>query len=121
MSVQIIRREELKQQLGQVQVVNVLEPENYKLGLIQGSKKIPLSQLDQRAGELDKDREVVTYCANPQCSASKRAAEKLAAKGFKVKAYEGGIQEWKAAGLPTESVSGCASEPKKSEGGSCCG
>jgi len=35
-------------------------------------------------------------------SATKKAAEKLVAKGFKVKAYEGGIKEWSEAGLPTD-------------------
>lgn len=73
-----------------------------QLGLIQGSRKIPLAELDQRVGELDKARDVVTYCASDQCNASKQAAEKLVAQGFKVRAYEGGIKEWKEAGLPLE-------------------
>ena len=83
-----------------VQIVNVLSPEHYGKGFIKGSKKIPLEQLDSRLGELDKTKEVVTYCASSECSASMKAAEKLAAKGFKVKAYEGGIKEWSEAGLP---------------------
>ncbi len=85
-----------------VQVVNVLSPEHYSLGFIQGSKKIPVAELDKRLNELDKDQEVVTYCASYDCPASGEAAEKLAAKGFKVKAYEGGIKEWREAKLPTE-------------------
>ena len=85
-----------------VQIVNVLSPEHYGKGFIKGSKKIPLEQLDSRLGELDKTKEVVTYCASSECSASMKAAEKLAAKGFKVKAYEGGIKEWSEAGLPTD-------------------
>lgn len=103
-SVQTITKDELSKALGTVQVVNVLDPKHYELGLIQGSRKIPLADLDRRAGELDKAKEVVTYCASDQCSASKQAAEKLATQGFKVRAYEGGIKEWKEAGLPLESV-----------------
>ena len=110
--VQTITKDELAKRLGSVQVVNVLKPEYYKMGFIQGSKKIPLGELDKRLSELDKSKEVVTYCASTQCTASSEAAKKLAAAGFKVRAYEGGIKEWKEAGLPTEEG--------KSEG-SCCG
>lgn len=105
MAIKTISKDELKKKLEKrepVQIVNVLEPEGYKLGIIKGSKKIPLSQLDRRMNELDKSREIVTYCANTQCSASKQAAEQLAAKGFNVKAYEGGAKEWTESGYPTE-------------------
>jgi len=116
--VETITKEELlkKMKEGRVQVVNVLDPEWYKLGIIKGSKRIPLDELDQRLSELDRAREVVTYCANTQCTASSEAAKKLAQKGFKVRAYEGGIKEWKETGLPTEEA-----KPAKSLGGSCCG
>ncbi len=114
--VETITKEELlkKMKEGKVQVVNVLDPEWYKLGIIKGSKKIPLDQLEKRLSELDKSGEVVTYCANTQCTASSEAAKKLAKKGFKVRAYEGGIKEWKEADLPIEE----AKSAKKSEG--CC-
>ncbi len=111
-----ITKEQLQKkiQAGNVQVVNVLDPKWYELGFIKGSQKIPLKELDTRAGELDKSKEVVTYCASTECSASREAAEKLAAKGFKVSAYEGGIKEWKASGLPTE-------KEGSGHSSSCCG
>ena len=116
--VKAVSKEELQQKIkqGKVQVVNVLEPEWYKLGIIQGSKKIPLSQLEKRLGELDKSKQVVTYCANTQCTASREAAKKLVAKGFDVRAYEGGIKEWKEAGLPVEETAA-----KAGSGSTCCG
>lgn len=104
-SVRTISRDELSSKLSRgerVQVVNVLEPDSYHLGFIKGSKKIPVSQIDRRANELDKNVEVVTYCAGPKCHASRQGAEKLARLGFNVRAFEGGIEEWKQAGLPTE-------------------
>ena len=58
------------------QIVNVLEPDSYRLGIIKGSLKIPLSKLESRADELDKSREVITYCAGSSCTASRKAAEK---------------------------------------------
>lgn len=76
--------------------------EGYKAGLIKGSLKIPVKELDARWSELDKTKEVITYCAGYDCNASKEGAKKLQAKGFNVRAYEGGIEEGKAAGLPLE-------------------
>ena len=86
------------------QLLNVLDPQYYSLGVIKGSLKIPAAELEKRSIELDKSKEVVTYCADASCSASRKAAELLAAKGFKVSAYEGGIKEWVAAKLPVEAA-----------------
>ncbi len=105
--VKTISKEELAEKIKSgsgVQVVNVLDADYYKLGMIQGSLRIPLVQLEKRVNELDKTKEVVTYCASYQCGASSKAAHLLAGKGFNVRAYEGGIKEWKEAGLPTEAV-----------------
>ena len=103
--VKTITKEELAQKLANnepIQIVNVLSPDYYKLGIIKGSKKIPLDKLDGRINELDKTKEVVTYCANYMCTASREAARNLSKKGFKVRAYEGGIEEWTKSGLPVE-------------------
>lgn len=83
-------------------LLNVLKPEGYSLGVILGSRKIPLSELEKRLTELDKSKDVVTYCANTGCDASHKAAELLADKGFSVSVYKGGAEEWSAAGFPVE-------------------
>lgn len=50
---------------------------------------------------LSKDTEIVVYCAGPDCPQCGAAAEKLQAYGYRnVKAYEDGLEEWEAAGLP---------------------
>jgi rhodanese-related sulfurtransferase len=103
--IRTITKEELAQKIENVQpvqIVNVLDPKYYHLGFIKGSKRIPLDQLDKRLAELDKNLEVVTYCASYDCPASGQAAEKLLNKGFRVSVYEGGIKEWLEAGLPTD-------------------
>ena len=103
--VKTITKEELSEQVKSgvpVQIVNVLSPNSYKLGMIKGSKKIPLNELEKRLGELDKTQLVVTYCASYRCGASAEAAHKLTGLGYNVRAYEGGIKEWKEAGLPVE-------------------
>ncbi|MBB5206293.1 PQQ-dependent catabolism-associated CXXCW motif protein [Inhella inkyongensis] len=48
-----------------------------------------------------KDKPVVTYCLNHDCWLSWNAAMRLAKIGYKnVFWYRGGIQSWRAAGLP---------------------
>jgi rhodanese-related sulfurtransferase len=106
-AVKVITMSELdaKMKAGEpLQLINVLDAAHYNLGMIKGSLKIPAAELETRSGELDKSKEVVTYCADVTCSASRKAAELLAAKGFKVSAYEGGIKEWVAAKLPVEAA-----------------
>ena len=104
-TIKTISTDELKRKMEQrekIVVLNVLEPEGYQLGIIKGSKKIPYTQLEGRLKELDKKHEIITYCAGPICTASKMAAELLASNGYNVRAYEGGIKEWKEAKLPIE-------------------
>jgi rhodanese-related sulfurtransferase len=100
-----ISKEELEKKLSTgepLQLINVLGPEHALLGLIRGSRRIPLAELNKRSGELDKARDVIVYCASQTCSASKQAAQLLSGLGFNARAYEGGIAEWKNAGLPME-------------------
>ncbi len=100
-----ITKDELEKRMKQdpnIQIVNVLEPAYYNLGFINGSKKIPVSQLDSRMNELNKTKEIIVYCAGQDCKASHEAAEKLFANGFQVLIYNGGLKEWKSAGLPME-------------------
>ena len=88
---------------GQVVVVNVLAPPAYEKIHIKGSISIQKSELvNGRWRELDMSKEVVVHCSSYTCTASREAADFLEAKGFKVRAYEGGIKEWAEAGLPME-------------------
>lgn len=51
----------------------------------------------------DKSALVVLYCSDASCLASGVAARELEAMGYSdVRVYEGGKQEWQAAGLPVE-------------------
>jgi len=105
MPIKTISRDELIRKLKNgenVLLVNVLSPQDYHLGSIRGSLRIPLAELNQRYGELDAKREVITYGAGRSSTASGEAAQFLDKKGFLVRAYEGGLDDWKAAALPLE-------------------
>jgi len=86
---------------------NVLTDEYFGGELLPGSRRVPLDQVGREAHEakIAKDAEVVVYCAGPHCPQSGYAAEKLQSLGYtNVRAYEGGLEEWKAAGRDVERV-----------------
>lgn len=84
-------------------IVNVLARPAYEKIRIRGSISIPRSELENgRWEDLDKSKEIVVHCSSYECGASRLAAEFLEARGFDVKAYEGGIKEWAESGLPME-------------------
>lgn len=74
-------------------LVDVRTPAERASRKIDGSKHIPLQELDGRAGELPRDRELVIYCQNGIRSIM--ACRILKQKGFtQVKNLEGGINRW---------------------------
>jgi len=108
--IQTISTQELEERLrqgGRLEFWNVLTDEYFKGEMIPGSRRVPLDAVGRAAREaaLPKDAEVVVYCAGPKCPQSAMAAEKLQALGYaNVRAYEGGLEEWKGAGHEVESV-----------------
>lgn len=83
-------------------MLDVRQPEEWEEVHIPGATLIPLGELSQRLSELPKDQEIVVYCRSGNRSQS--GAEILAKNGFNsVTSMAGGINEWSAAGHPTES------------------
>ncbi|HZD50026.1 MAG TPA: molybdopterin-synthase adenylyltransferase MoeB [Silvibacterium sp.] len=73
-------------------VLDVREPHEYQIANL-GAKLIPLGDLPVRAGELDKDAEIIVHCKSG--GRSQKAAEFLAQSGFKkVSNLAGGITAW---------------------------
>ncbi len=87
---------------GEVTVLDVRPPEEYAAGHLPGAVNIPLEELERRLGELPKDREVVAYCRGPYCVLAWEAAARLREKGIPARRLEGGLPEWRLAGLPVE-------------------
>jgi len=57
------------------------------------------------AGPLPRDRDVVVYDSDPNELASSQVAAELIRLGYRAAALQGGITEWLAANLPTETKS----------------
>ncbi len=107
---QAISREELRRELdqnGNLVVIEVLSHEQYAKGHVPGALNVPLGeQFDETIQQAvpDRDKEVVVYCANKQCSASPRAAQRMEELGYRhVYDYEDGKADWQDAGLPMAS------------------
>jgi adenylyltransferase/sulfurtransferase len=74
-------------------ILDVRNPEEFRIGRIPGSTLIPLPDLPQRAGELDPDREIVVHCKSGARSA--KAIHLLRERGFrKLRNLTGGILAW---------------------------
>ena len=88
---------ELKRRLDQgdpIVLLDVREPWEANVARIEGSRLIPLGELDLRADdELDRDEEIVVYCHHGM--RSMEAAMTLWSYGFeRVKNLAGGITRW---------------------------
>lgn len=87
---------------GLVTVVDVRPKEEYAAGHLPGAVNVPLADIDARARDMSRDREIVAYCRGPFCVLSFEAVARLRDKGFSARRLETGFPEWKVAGLPVE-------------------
>ena len=87
--------EELKAKMDKKEnfvLLDVREPHEYEIAKIPGSKLIPLGELPQRVGELDKAAKLIVHCKMGGRSA--RAVQLLRAQGFDATNVAGGIHAW---------------------------
>jgi rhodanese-related sulfurtransferase len=83
---------------GEILLIDVREPHEYAFERIHGAVLYPLSTFDPRTIPAD-GRKLVIHCASGKRSMN--AAHRLVAAGHShVTNLEGGIQAWKAVGLP---------------------
>ncbi len=93
----------LEEHAGEIQVIDVREPDEFNgaLGHVRGARLVPLGSLAARAGELSKERPIVTVCRSGARSA--QATVLLARAGFdKVANLSGGMLRWHAHGYRVE-------------------
>jgi rhodanese-related sulfurtransferase len=90
------------------QLVDVRAEHEWEAGRIVGATHLPLDELNERAGELDKERPVVLYCRGG--NRSTMAAEALGAAGFEALKLSEGIVGWEEEGLALEPDGGYVAE-----------
>lgn len=85
---------------GEVVIVDVRPPEEFAAAHVAGAWSAPLEHLDRVAASLPRDRVVVAYCRGPFCVFADEAVQRLRAAGFDARRLDGGLPEWRTAGLP---------------------
>jgi rhodanese-related sulfurtransferase len=90
------------------QVVDVRTDHEWEAGRIAGATHLPLAELAQRAGEIDRERPVLLYCRGG--NRSTMAAAALADAGYDAAKLSEGIVGWADAGLPLDPDDGYVAE-----------
>lgn len=90
------------------QLIDVRADHEWGAGRIAGSTHLPLAELAERTGEIDKERPVVLYCRGG--TRSTMATDALAEAGFDAAKLSEGIVGWSEAGLPLEPDDGYVAE-----------
>jgi len=92
-------------------LINVLRPADFAEQHIPRSINVPVADIDVLQYLYSKDKEIILYCASPNCDAAPKAARALVECGFQnVYDYERGLSDWRdagnrvAGGVPTKTV-----------------
>ncbi len=91
---------EVKTRQGDLQIVDVRSPEEWKQGHIPGAKHMFLPEVQKRLGELSKETPVAVYCDSGYRASL--AASILNAQGFKVHNVPGSWRAWVSAKYSVE-------------------
>jgi rhodanese-related sulfurtransferase len=86
------------------QLIDVRADHEWEVGRIAGASHVPLPELPQRLGEIDKDRPVVVYCRGG--NRSSMATEALTDAGYDAVKLSEGIVGWSEDELPLEPETG---------------
>jgi rhodanese-related sulfurtransferase len=87
---------------GKALILDVRDPYDFSSGHVREAKNIPIKDLQQRIGELEKfkSKSVIVVCSSGMQSS--KAVAQLKKAGFnEVYSLSGGLSAWQAQGLPT--------------------
>ena len=90
------------------QLVDVRADHEWEAGRIAGATHLPLAELAERTGEIDRERPVILYCRGG--NRSTMAAAALAEAGYDAMKLEEGIVGWAEEGLPLDPEEGYVAE-----------
>jgi rhodanese-related sulfurtransferase len=105
---EVSREEAQKMVEDGAQLVDVRADHEWEVGRIAGATHLPLADLAERTGELDKERPVVLYCRGG--TRSTMATDALTDAGFDAVKLSEGIVGWSEADLPLEPEGGYVAE-----------
>ncbi len=84
-------------------VIDVCEPDEFARGHVIGAKNLPLGQLEDKLGQLVKNKSTQVIMVCQVGARSARAAATARKLGYdNVQSLSGGLRAWVAASMPTE-------------------
>ncbi|MBT9596918.1 MAG: ArsR family transcriptional regulator [Vitreoscilla sp.] len=89
---------------GEVLVLDVRPADEFAAAHLPHARSLPVDELKRRLAELPKDTPVVAYCRGPFCLMAKDAVDLLRRHGFSAFHLTDGVAEWRALGLPIETL-----------------
>ena len=89
---------------GEAQVIDVRDSDEWAAGHVPGALHVFITEVSERAGEIDRDRTVVFQCAGGNRSAM--VADAFRGDGYDAYNMAGGLRAWEEAGLPLEGDEG---------------
>jgi rhodanese-related sulfurtransferase len=104
-----VSRDEAQKMIDEgAQLIDVRVDHEWAAGHLPGATHLPLAELSERTGEIDKDRPVLLYCRGGNRSAMAAAA--LVEAGYDAVKLSEGIVGWDEAGLPLAPDDGYVAE-----------
>jgi rhodanese-related sulfurtransferase len=86
---------------GKTLILDVRDAAEFAKGHVRDAKNIPLAELTQRSGELDKSKTKTVVVVCQSGARADKAVRQLKAAGFEdVTRLDGGMTAWQTAGLP---------------------
>ena len=104
-----VSREEAQKLIDEgAQLIDVRVDHEWEAGHLPGATHLPLAELNERTGEIDKERPVIFYCRGGNRSTMATAA--LADAGYDASKLSEGIVGWDEAGLSLAPEGGYVAE-----------
>lgn len=84
---------------GDVYLLDVRPRDEYEKGHIPNALSVPIEELNERMGEIPKDKLVIAYCRGMFCSIADEAVKMLHTKGYNAKKIEESVLDYQTASV----------------------
>lgn len=101
---------------GLVTLLDVRPPDEFAAGHVPGAMNIPSAELKARLREVPLGVDVIAYCRGPWCVLAFEAVALLRENGRGAHRLDGGLPEWRRAGLPVISGGSAITSPQPQRG-----
>ncbi|MFP4600513.1 MAG: metalloregulator ArsR/SmtB family transcription factor [Persicimonas sp.] len=71
----------------------------FEAGHVAQARSIPIDELEERLGDLPRDRRIIAYCRGPFCSFAEKAVKRLREAGFDAARLDLGVADFRSMGV----------------------